>query len=279
MSKQRASVVGLGARLKDQGAVEVDAHPIDAFAEPEIINVPLSAVTPNPKQPRKYFDEAALNDLAQSIKRDGLLQPIIVKRQAEDRYLLVAGERRYRACQLAGIAKVKAFVTLGDPLEIAIIENLQRENLSPIEEAEALSELQSSHRYTQEQLAQVVGKSRPTVTEILSLATLPDVIKAECRTSDISTKHQLLQVVREHDGAKQMALWESIKSGTVTTVRAARLARQPAEPTKTFSRRFPKLGAAKATITVTFPKARVSDEEILTALKEAVKEQRKQMEE
>ncbi len=279
MSKRRASVIGLGDRLKDQDPVAHGDHPIDSFAEPEIINVPLTAVTPNPKQPRKYFDEAALNDLAQSIKRDGLLQPIIVKRESDDRYLLVAGERRYRACQLAGIAKVRAFVTHGDPLEIAIIENLQRENLNPVEEAEALEELRASHRYTQEQLAQVVGKSRPTVTEILSLASLPDPIKAECRTSDIANKHQLLQVVRERDGAKQMALWEAIKSGTVTSVRAARLARQPAEPTKSFSRRFPKLGAAKATITVTFPKARVSDEEILTALKEAVKEQRKQMEE
>jgi ParB family chromosome partitioning protein len=189
---------------------------------PRIVEVDLDRLTPNPDQPRKTFDEAALRELAASIERHGLIQPVTVKEAAGDRYILVAGERRYRAHQLLGRTTIAAILTQGNPDEIALIENLQREDLNPIEAAEALAIMMERHRYSQEDLGRTIGKNRVTVNELLRLNTLPQKIKEECRTSDTLRKSVLIELARLDEESEQLRLWEAIKNGQLMTVRAAR---------------------------------------------------------
>lgn len=189
---------------------------------PRIVEVDLDRLAPNPDQPRKTFDEAALRELAASIEKHGLIQPVTVKESAGDRYILVAGERRYRAHKLLGRATIAAIVTQGNPDEIALIENLQREDLNPIETAEALATMMERYRYSQEDLGRTIGKNRVTVNELLRLNTLPQKIKEECRTSDTLRKSVLIELARLDQESEQLRLWEEIKSGGLATVRAAR---------------------------------------------------------
>src|SRR5881628_3371899 len=131
--------------------------------------VPLRDVHPNPDQPRKHFDDEKLGELAASIKAHGLLQPIVVRPTAAG-LEIVAGERRFRAAQLAGLDRLPALVReVEDPLELALIENLQREDLSPLEEAEGLADLIARHGYSHREVAELLGKSRPYVSNILAL--------------------------------------------------------------------------------------------------------------
>jgi ParB family transcriptional regulator, chromosome partitioning protein len=194
---------------------------IPAEDTPRIFRIRLAEIEPNPNQPRKHLDPNALQELAASIKRHGLIQPITVKRlESSGRYLLVAGERRFRAHELLGEEDILAVVTTGDPDEISLIENVQREDLHPLEEAAAYARMMELHAWTQEQLAEVVGKARPTVTNILKLNSLPDAIK------DIS-KSLLFEIARRTGVAAQLQLWRQVKEGG--TVRAAR-ARPPDQP-------------------------------------------------
>lgn len=231
MAKQRASVQGLGSDIFAGNVAEV--HPVEAFTDDagsgKIINIPIEAITPNPEQPRKFFDRAALEELAESIKTRGILQPIIVTRRG-DSYLLVAGERRYRASKIAGLTKIPSVVNSDNPLEIAIIENLQREDLTAVEEAEGLKSLAEKYKYTHERLAVTVGKSRSTITEMLSLTKLPTVIRDECRTSDKWSKSVLLEIGRLPDEKAMLEAWAGLKDNgaTVKSVRAIKLKR-PAE--------------------------------------------------
>jgi len=272
---------GLADRLKvEQGGVAVATrHPVDFMTADEagtLLKIPLQAIEPNPDQPRKHFDEKSLEELAASIRIQGVLQPIVVKRRGEA-FLLVAGERRYRAALLAELTELPAVLTDGDEQEIALIENLQRENLKPLEEAEALSALLEDRGYTQEQLAGIVGKSRVTITETLALVDLPEEIKGECRTSDIARKSQLLQVAREKDPERQLSLWEGIKNGTITVKRARKVRKgeedekpKPKKVVKSFDVEDP-----TAKITVRFDKGRVTNEEVWRALDTAAKEAKK----
>jgi ParB family chromosome partitioning protein len=200
---------------------------------PKIVEVNLSEIHPNPDQPRKTFDEAKLRELAASIERQGLLQPIIVQKRAagEGGYLLVAGERRFRAHQLLEKATIPAILTEGNPDEIALIENIQREDLNPLEEAEALERMMDRYHYTQEELGKVIGKAQNTVSEVLQLNTLPPSIKDEYRTSDTRTmsKSALVELTRIKDAKHQKAVWEAMKAGR-WTVRDARTAKRRTLP-------------------------------------------------
>ena len=189
---------------------------------PRIVEIDLDRLTPNPDQPRKWFDDVALQELAASIDRHGLIQPIIVKEAEGDTFILVAGERRYRAHKLLGRATIAALITQGNPDEIALIENLQREDLNPIEAAEALAIMMERHHYNQEDLGRTIGKNRVTVNELLRLNTLPQKIREECRTSDTLRKSVLIELARLDDESAQLQLWEEIKQGRLATVRAAR---------------------------------------------------------
>ena len=175
--KRQALGRGLSALIPDKPAAA--APPARDAATPNELDIDL--LTPNPKQPRASIDEATLEELAQSIRSNGVLQPILV-RKVEGRFEIVAGERRWRAAQRAGLLKVP--VTIRDVsddklLEVALVENIQRENLNPIEEAQAYRQMSTSLGLSQEAIAAAVGKDRATVANYMRLLRLP----AEVRTS------------------------------------------------------------------------------------------------
>jgi ParB family chromosome partitioning protein len=154
-------------------------------------------------------------ELGESIKQKGVLQPIIIRRGDGGEIILVAGERRLRAAKIAGLEKIPAILTKGNPAEIALIENLQRENLSPIEEAEALFRMAEEFAYTHEQLAAVVGKARSTITESLSLIKLPEAVKEECRRADNYPRRLLVEIANKKTPEKMTGLFGRIKDGNL----------------------------------------------------------------
>lgn len=201
---------------------------------PKIVEVNLSEIHPNPDQPRKTFDEEKLRELARSIERQGLIQPIIVKKRdaSEGGYLLVAGERRFRAHQHLEKATIPAIVTQGNADEIALIENIQREDLNPLEEAEALERMMARYRYTQEELGKVIGKAQNTVSETLQLNSLPPFVKEDYRTSDSRavSKSALIELTRIKDPTRQRAVWESMKRGQWTVRETRKAKTTPSAP-------------------------------------------------
>lgn len=156
------------------------------------VTLKISEIEPNHNQPRRDFDEDALNALADSIKAHGLIQPILVKPLFGGGYQIVAGERRYRACQLAGITEVPVTIrelTEEETMEIALIENLQREDLNPIEEALGYKALMDEHGLSQEEVAEAVGKSRPAVANTLRLINLPEKLSGMVSEGKLSAGH------------------------------------------------------------------------------------------
>ncbi|MGB5102279.1 MAG: ParB/RepB/Spo0J family partition protein [Steroidobacteraceae bacterium] len=267
---------GLGLRLLHGGQGD-DAHPIDRFTDDEdagkVVNIPVEAITPNPDQPRTYFDPEALHDLTESIRERGVLQPIIVRRTGDSTFTLIAGERRWRASTAAGLAKIPALIRQKeDPAEIALIENLQRENLNAIEEADSLQRLKERRKLTDEQLGKIIGKSRGSVTESLSLTRLPEDIKGECRTSDKFTKSQLLQVIRQPNSEAQRNLWQAMRDGNVTVREARKTSKSSSSKSgpKPYKHKF-QPDDRTFTVLVTFRKSRPSEDEIRQALRDALK--------
>jgi len=167
-------------------------HHIDDVLEGEIIEeVSLRDIKPNPFQPRRIFDEEKINELAQSIKEHGVFQPIILKR-VKNGFIIVSGERRFRASQIVGLKTIPSIIRQYEEAkvaEIALAENLQRENLTPIEEAEAYKIVMSNLKLTQNELAEKVGKSRSHVTNTLGLLNLPEEVQNMLLTSQISMGH------------------------------------------------------------------------------------------
>ncbi len=155
--------------------------------------MPITALHPNPNQPRRHFDDAALRELADSIKSQGIIQPLLVRPQGgENTYQIVAGERRWRAAQLAGLKEVPVYVRQLSDKEVmaaALIENLQREDLNPIEEAEALQALRDALELTQEELASRLGKSRPAIANALRLLQLSATARADIQAGLLSAGH------------------------------------------------------------------------------------------
>ncbi len=191
----------------------------------ELRDVAISDIKKNPDQPRKFFKESALKDLTASVKRSGVIQPVIIKRKRDTLYL-VAGERRLRAAEAAGLTQIPAILTEKNATEIALIENLQRENLKPLEEAEALDQMKKEFNYTQENLARVIGKGRSTITEILSINKLPESIKKECRLADMFTRKHLIAIVRQKTPQKMHSLFEKIKKENLSSNQAKKAAKK-----------------------------------------------------
>lgn len=174
---------GIDALFKDFSEIEE----VDIKKE-TVVEIPLEELRPNPYQPRKTFDEKALEELSESIKQSGVFQPIIVRQSTIKGYEIIAGERRFRASKLAGKETVPAIVREFDEarmMQIAVLENLQREDLSPMEEAEAYEMLMKNLKLTQVELAEQLGKSRPYIANYLRLLSLPQVVK------DLVQKEQL----------------------------------------------------------------------------------------
>ena len=204
---------------------------LEGYGEGTLYKIPLSSIAADPNQPRKYFNVTKLQELADSIKSKGVLQPIIIRKndldQVDTEFLIIAGERRFRASKLAGLEQLPAIFTNGDPAEIALIENLQRDDLKPIEEAEAYARIMESHGYTHEKLSVVVGKARSTITELLALNKLPEEIKENCRTSD-NSKNVLLEIAKRKDPKEMLFLYNKVKNEDFTVAKIRQLTRPKA---------------------------------------------------
>ncbi|WP_239493397.1 ParB/RepB/Spo0J family partition protein [Luteitalea sp. TBR-22] len=233
--------------------------------------IPIEQIDPNPNQPRQVMGD--LTELISSVKEQGLIEPIVV-RQRGSRFQIVAGERRYQAAVRAGIEELPVVIRDVDDvgiLEIALVENIQRKDLTPFEEAEALHALCQKAGYTHETLAQKLGKSRTVITESLSLNQMPEHIKQLCRLADISSKSLLLQVVRQGEPEKMAALVEQMsRSGGMTRqelreqVKSKTARRGGARPKPfTFSYKAP---TRQFAFQLSFKKTDVEPEEVIETL-------------
>jgi len=195
MSTQKKALGrGLGALIPTKPVAE--PAPAPAAAAPQgagLADVPIEQIQPNPYQPRKTFNDASIEDLARSVREHGIIQPLVVTRTGDDRYRLIAGERRFRAAQKAGLTVVpvviKETMTDSDVLQVALIENIQREDLNPIEEAYAYHQLHEEFGLTQEEISKRVGKERSTVANFLRLLRLPDPVKKLLAAGQLSMGH------------------------------------------------------------------------------------------
>ncbi|HEX2528833.1 MAG TPA: ParB/RepB/Spo0J family partition protein [Geminicoccus sp.] len=207
---------------------------------PKIVELDLATIDPDPDQPRRHFDEQAIAELAGSIDVHGLLQPILVRRsETPGRWVIVAGERRWRATRFLERPTIAAIVSNGDPLEIALVENLQREQLGPFEEAAAVERLMQDKGWTQDEVGRAVGKRQNTVSALLSLSRLPERIREEYAATPGIGRSLLVELAQVQEEAEQLRLWDLAKSG-LATVRQVRLARRSEGTQK------PPLPAAKA---------------------------------
>ena len=199
-----------------------------------VAELEVEAIRPNPYQPRKDFDETALDELAASILQLGIIQPITVRALGDGRYELISGERRLRASRRAGLKRVPAYVREADTeamLEMAIVENVQREDLNPVEVAIGYQRLMEEVGLTQEQVADKVGKSRPSVANVLRLLKLPPRIQASLRDGSLSTGHARALVTVERE-ADQIGLLRAVLDDGLSVrevERRVRALRQPAE--------------------------------------------------
>jgi len=197
---------GLGALVSSDRTIDLGAEPSE---------VELDSIVPSPMQPRTRFDQASLESLAESIKTHGIVQPLLVRRRG-NQYELIAGERRWRAAKLAGIAQVPVVVKdVPDEslLEIALIENIQRENLNPIEEAQAYKKLIETVGLTQESLASRVGRDRSYITNYLRLLRLPDDLQQLVKESRLSTGHARTLLALPHTDLQRRIARQVIDGG------------------------------------------------------------------
>lgn len=181
---------------------EVEKEIVESATESDIKNIPISEIRSNPFQPRRIFDEEKLHELSESIKEHGLFQPIIVKKSIKG-YELVAGERRTKAAKLAGFTEIPAIIrdfTDEEMMEVALLENIQREDLNPIEEAEAYANMIKKTSITQEELAKKVSKSRSYITNVIGLCSLPEEVKRLVADKKISMAHaKILSKMEDED--------------------------------------------------------------------------------
>jgi len=245
MSKKKALGRGLSALLRDtpeEERLEVDVtNPVGSHlsgAHENINEIPLNEIETNPFQPRQHFDQEALNELAESIKVHGIIQPITVRRLALHQYQLISGERRFQASKLAGLKAIPAYIRTADDqqmLEMSLIENIQRENLNPIEVALSYQRLISECNLKQEELGDRVGKNRSTVTNYLRLLKLPPDIQIALRDNKLSMGHARA-IVSVENPESQLYIFKKILSEDLSVRKVEELARQLSElkeqPTK-----------------------------------------------
>lgn len=238
--------------------------------------IPIKDLDANPNQPRQQMGD--LSDLTASIREKGVLEPILVRRHG-GRYQIVAGERRYRASIQAGLVEVPCVVhdaSDAEMMELALLENLQRKDLTAFEEAEGLKALADNHGYTHERMAEMLGKSRSSITETLSLVGMPEPVRELCRLADIQSKSLLLQIVRQSTPQKMTDFVERLKSEGGTRVQARRLARGDKPKAargrpRNFAFRFqPK--DKSFSLALKFKKSQVPREDVIRALQAILEE-------
>lgn len=232
MSKQQFGLgKGLGALIPEPEPVPIVEEGSEASSgaheQGGILRLPLGRIEPNPEQPRKTFSDESIAELADSIKRHGLIQPILVENVEGGRYRIVAGERRWRAASVAGLREIPVIVQSFSPerrFEIALIENVQREDLNPVEEAEAYKALMELTACTQEEVADKVGKSRPAVANALRLLRLPAPALEALKTGRISAGHARALLSVQDSNSRDVLLSRLIDEGL--SVRQAEAAAQ-----------------------------------------------------
>jgi ParB family chromosome partitioning protein len=255
-----------------------DAHYVETLAAsagaPVGRLVPIDQVDPNPDQPRQSMGDLA--ELVVSVTEKGIIEPLVV-RQRGPRYQIIAGERRYHAAVQAGLHELPVVirdVDDGEMLELALIENIQRKDLTPFEESEAMQGLASKFGYTHEDLARRLGKSRTTVTESLSLNGIPPEVRKVIRLAGITNRSLLLQVVRQGDPQKMLQLVEQITSQGATREQLRKDAgREKPKPGRPKSFVFAFRPSTKAfNLRLQFNKRSASKDEVISALEEILRE-------
>jgi ParB family chromosome partitioning protein len=257
-----------------------DQHYVEALAmsagTPVGRLVAIDRIDPNPNQPRQVMGD--LSELIASITEKGIIEPLIVRQRGE-RFQIIAGERRYQASVQAGLRELPVVMREVDDtevIELALIENLQRKDLTAFEESEALKGLAERCGYTHEDLARRLGKSRTSVTESLALANMPEDVRNLCRLADISSKSLLLQVVRQETPEKMTALIEKIAGAGGATRQELREAAAKPKAGRPKHYTFAYKPATKQfNLKLSFARSRVSREEVIEALEAILKDLRK----
>jgi ParB family chromosome partitioning protein len=255
-----------------------DSHYVDQLGRPGGAPVgrliPIEDVEPNPGQPRQEIGD--LTELAASMRENGILEPLLV-RPVDGRFQIIAGERRYRAAVEVGLAELPCIVreaTDAEVMELALVENLQRKDLSAFEEADGLKALSTTYGYTHEKMAQKVGKSRTAITETMAIAALPENVREQCRLADIHSKSLLLQVVRHSEPKKMLEFVERMKrDGAATRQAGRRILKEAKRPgrgrPRNYAYHFEPAGKAFA-LTIQFRRPQVERDELIAALQSAL---------
>jgi ParB family transcriptional regulator, chromosome partitioning protein len=238
--------------LPETSRMRHDSHFVDQLVRADELpvgrRIAIHLIEANPDQPRSVMGD--LSELTKSIVDKGVLEPILVRPRGDGRFTIISGERRFRASLEAGLSEIPCIemdVPDNELLEIALIENLQRKDLSPFEEAEGYKALQERNGYTHEQIADAVGKSRVTITEALSISRLPDRVQAECRRADIGSRSFLLELGRLKDEDLMLAAIVSMANGETLGRDVLREAKKDARRGTT-----PKLGGLRRAYTLDF---------------------------
>ena len=244
MSKRRG--------LPETSRMRHDSHFVEQLVRADELpvgrRIPIHLIEANPDQPRSAMGDLA--DLTRSIVDKGVLEPILVRPRGDGRFTIISGERRFRAALDAGLSEIPCIemdVPDNELLEIALVENLQRKDLSPFEEAEGYKALQERHGYTHEQIADAVGKSRVTITEALSISRLPERVQTECRRADIGSRSFLLELGRLKDEDLMLAAVVAMASGEILSRDILREVKKDARHGTS-----PKLGGMKKAYTLDF---------------------------
>lgn len=274
--------------LPDFRKMRHDRHFVEELASKSVVGVgimlPVSQIETNREQPRTNLGD--LSDLTESIRRRGVLEPLLVRQVAPGKYQLVAGERRFHAAVAAGLSEVPCVeLSLSDQeaLEVALVENLQRRDLNPFEEAEGYRTLVEKYGYTHEQVAQAVGKSRTSITESLSLLNIPPAIRDLCRHADITAKSKLLIIARARSIDEMERLVQAVlEEGADREALRALQGKEAAPPSESKETVTPPPGfrpiqlryrpspTAPVRVSLTVARPGVSKEEILQALEELI---------
>ena len=235
--------------------------------------IPIDRLEPNPQQPRIEFGD--LDELIASVREKGVLEPLLVRpSQVGGRFMIISGERRYRAAREIGLSELPCIEMDVDDravAEIALIENLQRKDLTAFEEAEGLQVLVERFGYTHEEVSKKIGKSRSTVTEALTIATLPTEVKDQCRRADINSKSMLLQVVRQSDVAAMQDFVARIADQGLTRDQARKARAKKQARSQPFTYRY-QAANREFVLDLKFRRASVSREDVVKAIQLALED-------
>lgn len=266
--------------LPERSGMRHDSHYVEELTRRSGRHIgsmlPLDLIEPNAEQPRTQLGN--IEELAASIREKGVLEPILVRQIAPNRYQIISGERRYRAATLAGLDEIPAIeldVDDKEQLEIALIENIQRKDLTPFEEAEGFALLQQKFGYTHEKISQVIGKSRTTITETLLINDIPDRIRAMCREAGISNKSVLVQVARASSEEAMEKLVRSFGAGELSREDLRKQTATKPEPKKAGRPKnyvfALKDKALPFTLNLAFKKPNVEKREVIDAVRELLR--------